>query len=182
MMNKKFFLIFIFFIGALFHKDIVSADLEFDAIIVMRSGTEFKGRMYSTSSQYPDSLIGLYKKHTFQISLLRVKEIEFIARKENVMGTSKPVGYYDVVVTTFMDGTKYKLEKAQWNINEYIDILPARIFFRWKEVKSIKLWVTLRKCPKDLQLMSDEWNVCPYDGTKLPKLEKKEKLKPTDQP
>lgn len=181
-MNKKFLLVFIFFIGAILHKSAVNADLEFDAIIIMRSGVEFKGRLYSTSSQYPDSLIGTYKGHTFQISLLRVKEIEFVARKEKVNGTLKPVGYYDLTVTTFMDNAKYKLEKAQWNINEYMDILPARIFFRWKEVKTIKLWVTLRKCPKDQQLMSDEWNVCPFDGTKLPKLEKKEKLKPTEKP
>lgn len=181
-MHKKSLFVFLFFFGLFFHKDNVNADLEFDAVIVMKSGVEFKGRMYSTSSQYPDSIIGTYKGHTFQISLLRVKELEFKPRTENVKGTNKPVGYYDVIVTTFMDNTKYKIEKAQWNINEYMDILPARIFFRWKEVKTIKLWVTLRKCPKDQQLMSDEWTVCPYDGTKLPKLEKKEKLKPTEKP
>lgn len=157
-------------------------DLEFDAVLITRAGKEFKGRMYSTSSQYPDSIIGLYNGQTFQISLLRVKEIEFIPRKENVAGTSKPVGYYDVIVTSILDNKKYKLEKAQWNINELIDILPGRVFFRWKEIKNIKLWVDLRKCPKDHQLMSDEWLVCPYDGTKLPPVEKKEKIKPTGQP
>lgn len=181
-MKKNLLLAPLLFLCLFFQKNDARADLEFDAVIVMKSGVEFKGRMYSTSSQYPDSIIGTYKGHTFQISLLRVKEIEFKARTEKVKGTTKPVGYYDLVLTTFMDNAKYKIEKAQWNINEYIDILPARIFFRWKEVKTIKLWVTLRKCPKDQQLMSDEWNVCPYDGTKLPKLEKKENLKPTDKP
>lgn len=181
-MSKKLFLIFIFFAGTILQKCPAKADLEFDAILITRDGKQFEGRMYSTSSQYPDSLIGLYKGHTFQISLLRIKELEFIPRKENVAGTSKPVGYYDVVVTSILDGKKYKLEKAQWNINELIDIGPGRVFFRWKDIKTIKMWVDLRKCPKCKNLMSDEWEICPFDGTKLPKLEKKEKIKPTGQP
>lgn len=158
-MKYRFFILIILFLTV----QIKVTFSYFDIPVAVQTveGKEYRGKMFSTRFPPYGKLKGKYEGDSLEISLLIVKRIEILGANPKT-----------IEVIHLGSDKKIRLTDAEFSLDPYLDTDIGRIIFPWKKIKIIDLWVDLQKCPSCGVTMLNDWFFCPFDGTKLPSVEK----------